>query len=292
MEIECPCCQHPVKLTGDGRLLLIDVATGKLANQIANHLPASAVEKVDDDPPPPKGDLRSVSADSARLRVATVAQSQVVIREFDSNKKNNLVSIPRRGALSAQFTAGNRHLVVVTRQHVFIYKDEEWLKPTVKIETASADIRATCISPDGESIVLGTSRSQVEFYNLSDGKRRRPSLKLSSVPRAMVMTSGGQLIIGNDMGNIEFWNVVNGERRARVKAHTSRINAIAAFPDGHSVVTAGRDRDVTIWDVQSTERITNLAGHPRQVFGIAIASDGKTMATCGLAGDIRIWRTE
>jgi hypothetical protein len=81
----------------------------------------------------------------------------------------------------------------------------------------------------------------------------------------MVMTSGGQLIIGNDMGNIEFWNVVNGERRARVKAHTSRINAIAAFPDGHSVVTAGRDRDVTIWDVQSTERITNLAGHPRQV---------------------------
>lgn len=283
--------QQLVAGTGDGQLLVIDVSTGEVTSQDANHSPSRTGEKNKDEPSPPPRDLRSVSADNAGLRIATVAQSEVVIRETESNK-NQIVRVPKTGVLSAQFTEDNRHLVVVTRQHVFIYEDGEWLKPTVEIEAADAEIRSTCISPDGQSIVLGTSRSQVDIYNLSDGKPRRPSLKLNAIPRAMAMTGDSQLVVGNDLGNIEFWDLVDGKRRATVKAHTSRINAVAAFPDGQSVVTAGRDRDVKIWDVQSTERITNLVGHPRQVFGIAISSDGKTMATCGLAGDIRIWRTE
>jgi len=238
------------------------------------------------------GEIRTIGADQAGERVVMVAQqSQVIVRDLD-RRVNVVIPVPETGVMSARFSDDDRHLLVVTRSHVFIYADKKWQKPIIEISVKSGEIQATSVAPSGQFIAAGTSGGQVEFYDLKSGAEYRRSIAVKSIPRAICMASDTQLVVGNDIGNIEFWDLSTEECRATVKAHTSRVNVISAFPDGRTVATAGRDRALKIWDIESTERITSLAGHPRQIFDIAIASDGKTLATCGLAGDIRIWRTD
>jgi WD40 repeat protein/serine/threonine protein kinase/tetratricopeptide (TPR) repeat protein len=65
-----------------------------------------------------------------------------------------------------------------------------------------------------------------------------------------------------------------------------RVQAIALFPDGKSLLAAGSDRTARLWDVATGRPVGPVLKHDDTVLGVAISPDGATLLT--LAGD-RLW---
>ncbi len=95
--------------------------------------------------------------------------------------------------------------------------------------------------------------------------------------------------VGSRSGKILILDLGDGSSKS-IDAHQGRINALAVFPNGKRLASAGRDQSINIWDLQSLERVGILRGHERQIFALAVSPDGCCIASGGLAGDLRLWR--
>lgn len=150
-------------------------------------------------------------------------------------------------------------------------------------------IRAAVWSPDGRSVTLATAEGTLWSAATADGGLE-PLLTTDQTATALVWCGDGdRLGIATESGELILYQVTAPDHRMKIKAHGGRINALAVFPDGQTLVSGGRDRQLKLWDVTTGERLTTLHGHGRQIFSIAISPDGRMMASGGLAGDIRLW---
>ena len=69
--------------------------------------------------------------------------------------------------------------------------------------------------------------------------------------------------------------------RRTLTGHNSRVNAMAAAPDGTWLATGSDDRTVRIWDTATGRLCATLAGHRARVTGMAVAPDGTWLASAG-----------
>jgi len=65
------------------------------------------------------------------------------------------------------------------------------------------------------------------------------------------------------------------------------VNAVAATPDGRTLVIAGED--VHFWDVASGREVSSIATGQKPVYALSLSSDGKLLATGGASGLIKVW---
>lgn len=71
--------------------------------------------------------------------------------------------------------------------------------------------------------------------------------------------------------------------------HSDKINAVAASPDGKTLVTGSKDKTVRVWEVASGKQTWSFQGHVGWVTAVAIRPDGKQLASGGEDGSVRLW---
>lgn len=176
---------------------------------------------------------------------------------------------------------------------LLVYDHGSYDGPRFQVTSPDVQINAIVFTADDAHVLVGYSDSRVVAIQMSNGSVVDRGIRVPSTPLAMVLCNDRrEVAIGTQAGEIHFHDAASGRLLRTLKAHSSRVNALAAFPDGHRIVSGGRDRELRIWDVPSGELITSLAGHARQVFSIAISPDATTIVSAGLAGAVRIWRSE
>jgi WD40 repeat protein len=243
---------------------------------------------------PGNGDepISSISVHPGGKLIAAGALSTVTLWDVEALKSVEQIEAPGNVATVAFFPSG-RWLAVAARQGpIFVYEFGKWREPRLRIESGGPALTALAVSLDETALVAALADGGVRSFDAETGAERRPPLRLSAVPRALCFGEEGRILaVGADTGEVHLWDWPSQNARLMLKAHSGRVNALAAMPGGRTLVSAGRDRDLKLFDTATGEAITSLAGHVRQVHCLAISPDGATIASGGLEGDLRIWRS-
>lgn len=238
-------------------------------------------------------ELRTI-ARSPDGKVLAVGGSTSVIMLLDATtgEPASELSVGSDQVLAVQFSPDGQHLLVAEPiGRLTIFDAGDWSSPGRVLAEFNGGITAVTWSPDSSRIAVACRDLRVRMID-RDGLPTDGGFELQQLPTSILFAdSGAVLVVGTATGELRFRRIANGPKTTIALGHTSRVNALAVFPDGKTVASAGRDQRIHLWDVASGERLTTLHGHRRQIFAIAVSPDGKMMASCGLAGDIRLWRT-
>jgi WD40 repeat protein len=118
--------------------------------------------------------------------------------------------------------------------------------------SASENIVAVALSPDGQRIAAADERGSIHLWNAATGAADGPPME----------------------GKV-------GEPRC-----------LAFAPGGRSIAIAGESRIIRFWDLATRSELLSLPGHVGQVNGLAFAPDGLALASCSHDGAVRIWRAD
>jgi WD40 repeat protein/tRNA A-37 threonylcarbamoyl transferase component Bud32 len=175
-------------------------------------------------------------------------------------------------------------------------------------------VLAVAFTPDGKTILTGSEDGKVRFWDAATGERIDRILTLPGGVRALALSPDGRTLVtvrgepselfmnqGNGYTNpnirteaggiIRFWETATGKPLSPPRVEWGRSLCVAFSPDGQTLATGDRDRNVRIRHVQSGMLLCPSLPHPEEVWTLAFSPDGKRIATGCFAQEIRLWET-
>jgi WD40 repeat protein len=218
----------------------------------------------------------------------------VALWDTESLESVARIELGGAGPVVAAFSpSGQRLAAAAEGAPVLVYQQDDWRKPSLKIEGEGSDATALTFSTDESALIVAYSNGRVRFFDVASGQPQPRWIELKIIPLALCHCEEGRVLaIGTDTGEIHLWEVAAGRMRHVIKGNSGRIASLAVLADGVRLVTAGRDRDLKLWHTVSGEPITTFSGHIRQVYAVAVSPDGQTIASGGFEGDVRLWRAQ
>ncbi len=186
--------------------------------------------------------------------------------------------------------------------------------------TAPAYIDALAFTPDGNSLVVGSSDESVNLYDVKSGQLMRnlqtdndefaintlvdvsqqglvaalAPLRLSPAQRKVLKNTSAQVahFVSKDQP-IRLWDAKTGKLLRSLKGH-SVTRALAFSPDGSLLATGSIDRSLRFWNVQTGKEITAIKPNPKQpdegvIRKIAFSPNGNTVATLTSDSVVKVW---
>src|SRR5205823_6413087 len=89
-------------------------------------------------------------------------------------------------------------------------------------------------------------------------------------------------------GAVRLWETESGRHRGVLTGHRWGVNAVAALPDGRTVLSSGTDGTLRLWDLAAGKEVRRLvvAEKPEgltepgyQVISLGLAADGSSAAS-------------
>ncbi|MHC5917529.1 MAG: WD40 repeat domain-containing protein, partial [Nostoc sp.] len=81
-----------------------------------------------------------------------------------------------------------------------------------------------------------------------------------------------------------------------VTGHGDQVNAITFSPDGQTLVSGGKDKNIKLWDVTLGKEIETFSGDDgkslQEITSLAFSPDGKILASSSKDGTIKFWRCQ
>lgn len=143
------------------------------------------------------------------------------------------------------------------------------------------------LAASGQSRLAFPSEGVARIWDLISGTEQAIFRGHSHVVRALAVSTDGQtLALGSDWGWVAICDPVTDGERQWISAYKGKVFALAMFPDGRTLVTAGTDlcSGVRLWDISSGRRRNDeLPQKNGSVRLLALSPDGEMLAwdTCG-----------
>ena len=112
---------------------------------------------------------------------------------------------------------------------------------------------------------------------------------------SMAFSAGGEILVtGGADRTVQVWASDGAKNIRTFPGYASAVLAVAATPDGKSIVTVNNGTIPTIQLINlATGRVVRrFIGHTRPVFALALSQDGELLASAGLDKMIRLWGVE
>jgi eukaryotic-like serine/threonine-protein kinase len=71
--------------------------------------------------------------------------------------------------------------------------------------------------------------------------------------------------------------------------HTDKVFSIAFSPDGHTALSASRDKTLKLWDLATGQEIRSFTGHTNGIHSVAFSPDGHTALSASDDKTLKLW---
>ncbi len=116
----------------------------------------------------------------------------------------------------------------------------------------SREVNSVAISPNGQTVVSGSSDSTIKVWNLKTGQEICTLAGHSGSVRSVAITSDGQTVIsGSHDKTIRLWDLNTGQEICTLKGHSAWVNSIAITPDGQTVISSSHDKTIRLWNTKT-----------------------------------------
>jgi WD40 repeat protein len=161
----------------------------------------------------------------------------------------------------------------------------------------SGTVYSIAISPDGKTLVSGSSDETIKIWNLATGQLLRTLTFTDYFSEnnvySVAISPDGKTLVGSSE-TIKIWNLATGQLLRTLTVRSGSVRSIAISPDGKTLVSGNADGTIKIWNLATGQLLRTLTGHsdkpPSWVNSIAISPDGKTLVSGSDDTTIKIWR--
>jgi WD40 repeat protein len=146
------------------------------------------------------------------------------------------------------------------------------------------DLRWT---PDGKSLLLGTSLNGVVLWDIATWKLRTQFNQGNA--RSADLSPDGSFIAAADSTLVHLYDVASGEQRTTPKSHRGLVWSVAISPDSKLVLSGAKDGIVCLWEAASGRLLASYDWGIGTIHHVCFAPDGMTAAVAGHDGAIILW---
>ena len=155
---------------------------------------------------------------------------------------------------------------------------------------------AGALSPDGDTLALGSDDGRVRLLDLRSGRMRPFERRHATRVLSLEFTPDGRSLVSSDFdGSVRVWNVAAGAVGEELSAHRGPVWQLAVSPDGRTLYSAGDDGRMILWDLHGDRRLVRSFSL-REEFedlqtprGITVSPDGKTLAVTERGGAVALF---
>lgn len=150
-------------------------------------------------------------------------------------------------------------------------------------------IGAVAISPDGRTIVSGSSDRTLKLWDVVSGRELRTLSGHTSVIAAVAFSPDGKAIVSASKDNtLKLWDFASGRELRTLKGHTHNVETVAFSGDGRTLVSGSPDDTIRLWDV-ATGRALRTIKTQSWVYAVALAPDGRTVLAGHSDRTLKLW---
>lgn len=191
-------------------------------------------------------------------------------------------------------------IVVISIIILFIYKmfePEEVLDPispeiveVIAKLGASNDVNSVAFSPDGKTILSGSSDNSLKLWNLFTDKVVK-TLRGHDYPIESIAFSpdGKTALSGSQDNTVKYWDLSTGAVLKTLRGHSDWVRAVAFSPNGKFALSGSDDNTVKLWNLSSGRVIKTLNEHSQHVLAVAFSPDGEIVLSASKDRSIKLW---
>jgi WD40 repeat protein len=206
-----------------------------------------------------------------------------------------------RGFVRAVAVSQERKLIAsADRGDIIIWDSDtgKLLTPTpIKAHASVTYIRSLDFSPDGKTLVSGSSDHTTKLWNTETWQQRGNLIPCNAEVYSVRYSPSGELLAIATDSDIQIRDSGTRECKAIFKDHMQKVYVgtslpLAWKPDG-TLLSGGCKADPTIreWDLSIPgQRNDPWKGHEHDINAIAVNSDGTLVASASADHDVRLWR--
>jgi U3 small nucleolar RNA-associated protein 12 len=262
--------KHALVGTKDGRLLLFDLASGDLLEDVQAH--AAAIWSL------------CVRPDGKGCCTGS-ADKEIRFWDFD------LKPVPAAGAAAAGTAGpskrrsdgkdeGPKQLGVVHMRTLKMPDEVLCLRYSHHKDPTRLLLCAALLDSTVKVFFDDTLRFVLSLYG-----HKLPVMALD------VSADNTLLVTASADKNVKLWGLDFGDCHRSFFAHSDSVMAVGFIANTHYFFTASKDRSVKYWDGDRFEHILTLGGHHKgEVWAMAVASNGSFFVTGSHDRSLRVWR--
>jgi WD40 repeat protein len=146
-------------------------------------------------------------------------------------------------------------------------------------------------SPRGDRVVLWDAGEAV-VYDTDTGAELARFLESRQgfQSESTAVFDGERFLVRTFPVGVTVWQVAEGRRTAVLRLPENVVpDAIAAAPDGATVVTGDSDSLIRVWDAREGRVLHKLPAHSGGLKAVAVSLDGRTLASVGEDRVLMLW---
>lgn len=236
----------------DGKLLIADVVTGEILEEIDAH----------------QKELWSMAP--------MPNQSGIVTGGGDATVKFwtfELIDVAREEEASTNMP--NRKVLSLLHRN------------TLKLEET---VQCVGLSQNGKFLAVGLLDSTVKLFFVDTLKFYLALYGHKLAVLALDISDDSSLIVtGSADRNVKIWGMDFGDCHRSLFAHDDSVMAVKFIPKTHLFWSCGKDGKVKQWDADSFVQIQSVSGHLGQAYNLAVSVTGHHLVSCGSDRTIRLF---